>query len=281
VAALFPQQAHITTGEGPTADGDGDAKVCIVSIDSLPTAPHAGQTVIAVSEQDDDLAGIVALMAKRPWFNHVVSQRILDAGDHSGSFRESIGRLLGIASSGFLENAASSELTLWDSAKRSATIRLIVEAAHAAGASSLAANRIRDVAEEILTNALYDAQAEKTGKETDRSTRVLIEQAEACRIRFSTWNGMFFLQVTDCCGSLRRERLFEALQRCAVAEDVQLDTSRGGAGLGMWRIFSAASVLILQVQPGVTTEFTVGLELQRARVPRFGRNIHLFFGSNA
>jgi hypothetical protein len=83
--------------------------------------------------------------------------------------------------------------------------------------------------------------------------------------------------VRDPFGSLTRARLVEVLHRCARTDmGVEVDETMGGAGLGLWRIFSAASFVAISVVDRRYTEFLVGIGKRVASAARpFA--FHLFF----
>jgi hypothetical protein len=85
------------------------------------------------------------------------------------------------------------------------------------------------------------------------------------------------VRVRDPFGSLSRRRLVEVLSRCARSGmEVEVDETMGGAGLGMWRIFSGASFVAIVVVKNRHTEILVGVAKRAAAGPRpFA--FHLFF----
>jgi hypothetical protein len=84
------------------------------------------------------------------------------------------------------------------------------------------------------------------------------------------------VRVRDPFGSLSRKRLVEVLTRCARTDmGVEVDETMGGAGLGLWKIFSTASFVAISVIDNRHTEFLVGIG-KRAPGPKpFA--FHLFF----
>jgi hypothetical protein len=91
------------------------------------------------------------------------------------------------------------------------------------------------------------------------------------------------LQVTDPFGRLQREHVLRGIIRGsgaahAASSEQILDTSGGGAGLGLWRIFSAGAVTLIDVVPGHDTTVTAVFDLDLN--PRESRNLppslHLF-----
>jgi hypothetical protein len=231
---------------------------------------------------DAELTEIVTLLGNRPWLNHVVSPQALlsDAPAPMGVlWKLAFGRKL--TGSGYFGTEFDGRVaTLRDSAKRWRRLDAILERATAAGASERVGERIREVAEEMVTNALYDAPAERHQRASDRSVRTVLEREEACTITYGASGKMFFVRVRDPYGALRRERLCSVLMRCAPDREVAMDSSSGGAGLGLWRIFKIASLVLVQVQPQVCTEFVAGIELRGPRSAT-NRSVHLFFDEPA
>jgi hypothetical protein len=147
------------------------------------------------------------------------------------------------------------------------------------GLSPRTIGAIGEIAEELVMNALYDAPVEAGFFETavPRTCDVDLPSERACEISYGIENGNVFVRVRDTFGALSRERLFDVLNRCK-AKAVELDESRGGAGLGMWRVFSQASTLTITVIPGQVTDITIGIATKEGRKQLLA--IHLFFLSN-
>jgi hypothetical protein len=129
------------------------------------------------------------------------------------------------------------------------------------GVSSRTATALNDVAEELVMNALYNAPAEAGYFEApvSRTEDVTLPAERACQISYGLHEGNAFVRLRDTFGTLRRERLLEVLTRCLDTTGVALDESRGGAGLGMWRVFSNATTIAITVLPGRLTDIFVEL----------------------
>jgi hypothetical protein len=269
VRRVFRNRVQLTTAERVPA------RVRIVSENSLPTRPRKGETVVLIG--DIELPATVTLMRSRRWLDHVVSPRSLEGGAFAGAlWRLLSGQSLGAAPV-FGKEFRGRKVTIRDSGKRAPRIETITGYARDSGASGTVAEKIRDLAEELITNAIYDAPAEQSGRAVPRTERVVVPASEGVTVTYGMARQTFFLRVRDQHGALRRKRLFDVLARCAESNGVALDTSRGGAGLGMWRSFSAASQLVVQVQARESTEFLVGVDLTRGKKAARGRAIHLFF----
>lgn len=137
--------------------------------------------------------------------------------------------------------------------------------------------KLVELAEELVMNALYDAPAEAGyfAKPRSRDEDVELPPDLACQISYGLEDGTAFVRVRDAFGALTRARLLQVLSRCNKPE-VVLDESRGGAGLGMWRIFSIASTVAVTVVPSSLTEILVTVP-RESRAPRLLQAVHLFF----
>src|SRR5688572_23009482 len=128
------------------------------------------------------------------------------------------------------------------------------------GVSGRTIDRINEVYEELVTNALYDAPLEAGyfKQSVQRTEDVDLPATHACEIAYGFDDGVAYIRVRDRFGALTRQRMLSVLSRCNTS-GVELDVSRGGAGLGLWRVFSSASTVTVSVDPGVLTEVLVGI----------------------
>lgn len=117
------------------------------------------------------------------------------------------------------------------------------------------AEKIAETAYELLMNALYDAPMTPDGQYRfahDRSALVQLPPEEAVTCRVVCDGSMLVLEVVDPFGSLRRSVVYRSIARGIAAARVAdaaaaLDTSHGGAGLGLHRVFMAAAATIFHV----------------------------------
>ncbi len=269
--SLFAGQLDITTGPEP-------ATVRLVRLDQLPTR-RTNEEVVAIGEAD--LPSVVALMGSHPWLNHVISSGLFPSIEPELSSMV-LWRLLGgrtdpATSTLFHKSFVGRKATVRDSTLRGKRLDLLMEYALQAGVSEIQGERIRDIAEELVSNALYDAPAEGKSAPVSRDTHVVLPKDQACTITYGMLRDMFFVRVQDRFGTLRRARLIQVLTRCAKQTEVTMDPSRGGAGLGLWRVFSGASLVVVDVKHNESTTFLVGIETKKSRRARKGRAIHLLF----
>jgi len=111
-----------------------------------------------------------------------------------------------------------------------------------------------------------------------RTEDVELPPDRACEISYGIEAGNAFIRLRDTFGSLTRKRLLDVLNRCN-AGAVSIDESRGGAGLGLWRVFSTASTVAISVTPGVVTDILVGIATTDGRIVKQHLAVHLFFAA--
>jgi hypothetical protein len=163
----------------------------------------------------------------------------------------------------------------------------IQRVALAAGASSRVAERLSEVAHEMLMNAMYDAPIDATGAPRfahDRRQEVELHEQEAPTLRMAVDGAYIGLQVHDPFGRLQRRSVLGSVSRGLGASQSGrearqvLDTSSGGAGLGMFKIYSASAVMMVDVEPGESTTVTalVDLDVSPRELRSMPVSLHIF-----
>jgi hypothetical protein len=149
--------------------------------------------------------------------------------------------------------------------ERDRTVSEVAHWAERAGAPARIAERLAELAHELLMNAMYDAPTDSSGTPRyshDRKQDIVLEDSEIPTLRLGTDGELIALQAHDPFGGLSRHDVFEGINRGLRARegssqpDKVLDTSRGGAGLGMLKIYSAGAVLLIDVVPRSSTVVT-------------------------
>lgn len=142
------------------------------------------------------------------------------------------------------------------------------------------ARRVVGVAHELLMNAMYDAPCDdgKPRFAHDRTQKISLSVSEAPSLVLSTDGLTLTLQISDPFGALRREHVYRSLVRGLKAESASrsedvLDTSGGGAGLGLHRIIDGANAAAFDIvesrATNVTTTFDLGQSnRERRRAPK-------------
>jgi hypothetical protein len=155
-----------------------------------------------------------------------------------------------------------------------------------AGAPPRTAERLAEVSHELLMNAMYDAPVDGSGRPRyaqDRKAGIALEDQEIPTFRLASDGMTLALQVVDTFGRLKRTQVLKSITRGLSASadalgsgagggapvgDV-LDTSHGGAGLGLFRIYSASASTVFEVEAGrytmVTAFFDLNINPREAR----------------
>jgi len=124
----------------------------------------------------------------------------------------------------------------------------------------------RDAVEELVTNAIYDAPTDDSGRhiyaDTDRRHVVFLPENARPRLEIAIHGTHIAATMSDPHGSLE-----VATVRRFLAQGLRGDFSdkAGGAGLGFARIYGLVDRLIVQVIPRIQTEISFTLEAGTAR----------------
>jgi hypothetical protein len=237
--------------------------------------------IVAVLDcpSNEALAETVPLLIAYPWLAHVVCSTMLNtaaAEKHLSLFRERLA--VGPEQSLLGSNGIGRTALLTASTRRHARFNRMREFYAKQNLSPRTISVLLEIAEELVMNALYDAPAEAGFfQPKPRIEDVELPLDRACEISYGIEESTAFIRVRDPFGAFSRSRMMQTLVRCN-AKGVVLDESRGGAGLGLWRIFSVASSVSVTVVPGSLTEFLVGIRLAGGRaVAKQFDAVHLFF----
>ena len=257
--------------------------VAFVDADLLP---HIGgdrlqAPVVAILDDPpaEVLSKTVRLLDKFPWLAHCVSAQMLAtpfARQHLTTFMDQLfdgpeQQILGAAGVGRVAKIARAS-------RREVRFERMHQFFAKHGISDRAISSIADVSEELVMNALYDAPVEAGyfKKAVPRTEDVELPPDLACEISYGIEGGNAFVRLRDPFGALSRSRLLDVLNRCN-SNKVTLDESRGGAGLGLWRIFSTATTVAITVIPGRLTDVLVRMATHKGRLVKQLHAVDLFF----
>jgi hypothetical protein len=256
----------------------------------LPETGAIGTTIPIIAIIGEGPTVAARWLDDYPWVQHVISESCLTeqrAGFELSVLLKSLQPNVRPSLVGYLGMSAHGRMArLVDAGRRGTRLDRMAQFFEAEGLGQRTIASLRDIAEELLTNAFYNAPvaAGFLPRPVSRSEELMISPGRACEISYGTTpDGLAFVRVKDLFGSLTRWRLVEVLKRCARTNmEVTLDSSMGGAGLGLWRIFSHASFLALTVVPTQYTEFLVGVARRprpASQAPRTSKpySIHLYF----
>ncbi len=241
-------------------------------------APPPGALAVAISAGSVNES--VEILARHGWLSQLGTPAVFQGNDVAWMlFR--VTQKLDIDTLSFLSSSriGARRVLFYRSSDIEHRLRRLEEFAESEGARPRAIEQLHDITNELLVNALYDAPYEAgfLSEPPARQAAIVLPPDMPCELVYGAVENEIFVRVRDCFGALKRERLIEVLLRCARgASSVELDESRGGAGLGMWRIFRQSSRVVVAVSPGNSTEMLI-------TVPKSGiakknnRAWHFFF----
>jgi hypothetical protein len=139
------------------------------------------------------------------------------------------------------------------------------------------------ITEELLMNAIYDAPV-AGGRhhygELPRTTTVELRPSEYSQLQFGCDGSVFGIAVADPFGALTRAKLFQYLKKVLRRTDSTnlIDTKKGGAGLGLFKILYSSHSLICNVDPGKKTEVMALIDIQHQvrDFSKMARSVHYF-----
>ena len=242
----------------------------------VPTIPIVG---IIDDAQAETLSHSVRVLDSFPWLSHILIASILSTSQAAPHLTMLLDRLaFGLEHDMLNAHGVGRVALLASASKRVARFDRMNEFFGNHGLSTRSLTTISEVAEELVMNALYDAPTEAGYFATPvpRTQDVSLPTDRACEISYGIEGGNIFVRVRDPFGALTRRRLLDVLNRCN-SRSVQLDESRGGAGLGLWRVFSTASTIVITVVPGRITDILIGLTSTGGRIAKHLDAVHMFF----
>lgn len=120
---------------------------------------------------------------------------------------------------------------------------------------------MENIADEFLSNALYNAPVDRNGKplyrQTDRKEGRPCQDREKCILTYAYDGNHFCISIEDHFGSINKTDIFEGIKRCILEKGQPLQQS-GGAGLGLYLSFQTLNKFIINIHEGKRTEM-IGL----------------------
>jgi anti-sigma regulatory factor (Ser/Thr protein kinase) len=118
--------------------------------------------------------------------------------------------------------------------------------------------RVQTVLEELLTNAIFHSYNNADGSpKYRRLDAISLAQTEWVHVEAKIDEAGICLKVKDAGGSHRFKDISDALARCYLQKESQIQTKEGGAGLGLYMIFDAATHWKIFSRPNRDTTITL------------------------
>lgn len=154
------------------------------------------------------------------------------------------------------------DLTVTRSKDRHAAFTQVTSFASEAGVGARFLERLEIVADELITNALYNAPVDAQGRprfaHLSRREDFELGANEGIVVRVLVNEQRVAISVRDPFGSLGTETVLAYLAKCLRAGSDQIDEKPGGAGLGLFTCFEALSHFVINLARGRATEM-IGL----------------------
>lgn len=173
------------------------------------------------------------------------------------------------------------ERELLDSNDRDSVVTEVRDYLIDLGAGTALANALATVADELVTNAVFNAPRDSAGRALHRGRNrresVALGPDEAVKIKYGCDGRLFGISVTDRFGSFTAEQLRTRLQRCRNGAP-PLRQGSGGAGIGLFSVLNSCSQLVINVAPGELTEMIALVEIDRrmSALRAGGHSLHIF-----
>ena len=145
------------------------------------------------------------------------------------------------------------------------------------------AKMVFGITEELLMNAIYDAPIAAGIEEYSalaRTEAFHLKPHEQGELSYACDDSLFIISVSDPFGALNKSILLSYIKKVLRRNDSigLIDTKKGGAGLGFFKILYSSNALVCNVKPGEKTEIMAILDI-REHLRDFAimpRSIHYF-----
>jgi len=144
------------------------------------------------------------------------------------------------------------------SAQKADVLTTITEYATSIDVAPRLRSLIQIVADEFVTNAVYNAPVHPDGtrryNSRSRTEVVELDPGEVIDVKFCCDGKRFALSVTDPFGSLSPGQIQGYLAKGYKGGPGQVTESTGGAGIGFYQIIDSLSHFVINIEPGRRTE---------------------------
>jgi|GEM_PF-3462373 len=136
-----------------------------------------------------------------------------------------------------------------------------------------------EVLDELLMNAIWDANPARAGMSRDQA--VILKPSETVRVEWGVDGNLLAVSVTDPFGTIDRDSLKEYRHEVLNVPrkgTLKINTVGPGAGIGLHMVIRRVSGLVINMNPGVSTEFVALFDITRS--PRYlskGPKVFHFF----
>ena len=173
--------------------------------------------------------------------------------------------------------------TVKGSADREPLNKAVIDWVDSCGVGKNISRLAHGICEELLMNAIYDAPVaggRAHYEQMERTTKRELEADEWSTLRFGVDEKLFAISVTDPFGAFLRENWFSYLRKALRRNDSEnlIDTKKGGAGLGLFKMLYSSHGVVCNVDPQKQTEviILININLPVRDFIHMPRSIHYF-----
>ena len=246
---------------------------CGVDLDVLLATTRDRVPVVGLVGGEDRREAFLDLLCRREVFN-ICAPRVddkghatFDAGELVATCEKILRRdCFGLAKymSGF--GIELSHQVIVSALERDQVVERLTAVARALGGGRRLVESVGLVADELVTNAIYNAPCGPDGQpryaSRSRRDKVTLEPTEYVRLDYGSDGRVFGIAVTDNFGRLTPDTIRSGIERCLTSDD-QIEQKRGGAGLGIYTALGSVNQLVVNVEDGVRTEVIALWDLVR------------------
>jgi CheY-like chemotaxis protein len=173
-----------------------------------------------------------------------------------------------------------------DSRKKLDYLQEVATYAQTLGCNERVVELVETVADELVTNAIYNAPRTADGEpkyaRLSRREPVELDDREVGTLEFACDGDYIAVAQIDPFGALTQETVVSYLNRCLVKGPEQLSEASGGAGIGLYRVFQSLSKFVINVEPGRRTEVIclIDLRLSMKRFRQQAKSFHIFIAND-
>jgi hypothetical protein len=178
------------------------------------------------------------------------------------------------------------KMEIIDTREKPGYVKEVAHYASRLGCNDRTVEMIETVADELVTNAIFNAPRDAHGKpryaHLSRREHVVLEPHEVGTLQFACDGNFIAVSQTDPFGALTHDTIVTYLNRCLMRGPQQLhDTgtaASGGAGIGLYRVFQSLSKFVVNIDPGRKTEVIslVDLRVSMKRFRALPKSFHIF-----
>lgn len=229
------------------------------------------------------------LMAERPYVRNLIAKNDtpLEADELIITAEKLLRRDLFGLDKYLLWGVEPYRLEIRDSRLKPEYVREVSSYAEKLGCNERTIEMIETVVDEVVTNAIYNAPRDAEGRpkyaRISRREPVVLEASEVAALEFACDGDYIAVAQIDPFGSLTQDTIVSYLNRCLVKGPQQFSDASGGAGIGLYRVFTSLSKFIVNIAPGEKTEVIslIDLRLSMRKFRQYPKSFHIFVAEPA